>query len=404
MKSFSLRIFYFSIIFFLLFDINFKFAPGLTTSRVVFFLLAFLSFYYWFRFEFKISRYFLNYFSWYFLLLGVIVSISFLQYMYSNDPTQLGRFTYFTMYGVLTPLMLNNFNLSKKLFLLFVGLAVLLQAFLTLGSYFFPNIKELFDLLILYNANFGSENNLRALGFVSVAGATFSVIQFTGVVSFLILLSQNYLFIYQKILIWISILIILISILFIGRTGLFLSLLSIFMYIIFKKNSFNIIFYILISSFILLNIDFISLLENVTSNIDGYDIEYFIAWINSGFRLNNDLVQGLNDMPIPPLSINTVLGTGLVMGPNGVGNASGHDSGYIQSYYSLGLIVSILFYLSYYLFLFIQAKRHKDIIGFLLILVIVLIEFKEFFIFSYTYPFYLFSYLLLGEDKYFEKK
>jgi hypothetical protein len=322
-----------------------------------------------------------------------------MQYFYSKDSTQLGRLTYFTMYGILAPFMLKNLKLTKENFLLFVGFSVLLQSFLTLGSYLFPNVKEVFNSLILYNANFGSENNLRALGFVSVAGAAFSVIQFTGIVSFLILLRQNSFNLYKRFIIWISISIILVSILFIGRTGLFLALSSIIIHLIFGRSPLKNIIYFIFLFFILSSLNFVNFFDNMTSNIEGYDIEFFIAWIKSGFRFNNDLVQGLSEMPIPPLSFETFIGTGLVRDPIGIGNASGHDSGYIQSYYSLGLLVAIYFYFNYYSFLISYAKKHKDLIGLLLFGILVLIEFKEFFVFSYTYPFFLFSYLLLGQQK-----
>ena len=103
-------------------------------------------------------------------------------------------------------------------------------------------------------------------------------------------------------------------------------------------------------------------------------------------------------MSIPKLSYSTIIGTGLVKGPNGEGNASGHDTGYIQSYYSMGLIFAIIFYLSYYLLLISLVKKSRDFVGFILVLVLVLIESKEFFIFSYTYPFFLLSFILIGQN------
>ena len=310
----------------------------------------------------------------------------------------MGRLTYFTMYGIITPFILIKYFKSRKEFVLIVGFASLTQAILTLCSYFIPIFKDFFNDLILYNSNFGEENLMRARGFVSVAGATFSVIQFCGVASFLI-----YLRYYSKsnittLLIWCALIVIIISILFIGRTGLFLSLVALLLYIISNKISIKkaIIWAIVFFSFFQLN--FLTLLEKFTTNIDGYNTELFVAWIDSGFRINNDLVEGLSEMPIPKLSYSTIIGTGLVKGPNGEGNASGHDTGYIQSYYSMGLIFAIIFYLSYYLLLISLVKKSRDFVGFILVLVLVLIESKEFFIFSYTYPFFLLSFILIGQN------
>jgi hypothetical protein len=303
------------------------------------------------------------------------------------------------MYGLITPFIINLFFKSRKEFLILVGLAVLLQSLLTMCSYFNPNISNLFNNLILYNSNFGQENKMRALGFVSVAGATLSVIEFTGIVSLLIYLKYYNTNLISRICIWTIIILILIAILFIGRTGLFLSLFAILLYLFsFGINLKKIaIFSFFIISFSQINLT--DILDKATSNVDGYNTELFFGWINSGFRLNNDLVEGLSQMPIPELSLKTIIGTGLVKDPSGEGNASGHDTGYIQTYYSLGLIFSLIFYFTYYIFLVIHVKKNKDLTGFFLILVLVLIESKEFFIFSYTYPFFLLSFILIGQDK-----
>ena len=146
-------------------------------------------------------------------------------------------------------------------------------------------------------------------------------------------------------------------------------------------------------------INYISILDKFTNDVDGYNTELFLGWLNSGFRLNNDLVQGLSQMPIPELTLRTLFGTGLVKDPSSGGNASGHDTGYIQTYYSLGLIFAIIFYSTYFLFLFKQAKKYKDYLGFLLILVLIVIESKEFFIFSYTFPLFLLSFILISQNE-----
>jgi len=388
----------FFIIFFLLFDINFKFIPGFTTARCAFFVLLIYTATIALKKNSIGSKIFLKNNVWFVCTLFFIFLAAIAQYFISNDLTQIGRLTYFTMYGLITPFILSKYFKSRKEFLILVSIAVLVQSLLTLFSYFNPSVSNLFNNLILYNSNFGQENKMRALGFVSVAGATLSVIEFTGIASLLIYMRHYPTNFVKKTTIWITIFLILISILFIGRTGLFLSLAAILLYlssfgISIKKIGLYLIFGIMVTQ-----INFINFLEKATSNIEGYNTELFIGWINSGFRLNNDLVEGLSQMPIPELSLKTVVGTGLVKDPSGDGNASGHDTGYIQTYYSLGLIFALLFYLSYYTFLIKLVKKNKDFVGLVLILVLVLIESKEFFIFSYTYPFYLLSFILVGQE------
>lgn len=388
----------FFVIFFLLFDINFKFIPGFTTARCTFFVLLIYTASIAVKKKSIGSKFFFKNNALFVCILFCIFLAAITQYFFSNDLTQIGRLTYFTMYGLITPFILSKYFKSRKEFLILVGLAVLVQSILTLSSYLNPSVSNLFNNLILYNSNFGQENKMRALGFVSVAGATLSVIEFTGIVSLLIYMRFYPTNFVKRTTIWITIFLILISILFIGRTGLFLSLAAILLYLFSFGISIKKIGLYLSLILLVTQINFTNILEKATSNVEGYNTELFIGWINSGFRFNNDLVEGLSQMPIPEISLKTVLGTGLVKDPSGDGNASGHDTGYIQTYYSLGLIFSIIFYFTYYSFLIRFVKKNKDFIGFILILVLVLIESKEFFIFSYTYPFFLLSFILVGQD------
>ena len=385
----------FLLVFFILYDINFKFLPGFTSGRISFVVVLVYFLFEWIRSGATFSKFFLNENSWYFNVLIFVIIIAFLQFFSSNDITQVARLFYFTIYGIVTPLILVKiFNKSND-FLLVIGISVLLQSFITLGSYLIPSIKVLLNNLVLYNAHFDASNNTRALGFVSVAGAAFSLIQFTGVFSILTYLNLNHVKWQFKMLLNISILIILISTLFIGRTGLFLSILVLLLFFIFNKFSIKKVILGILCFSIILQINFEKALDFVTKDVDGYNSELFIAWIQSGFRLNNDLVEGLNEMPIPPLTYQTLIGTGLLVGPNGEGNASGHDTGYIQTYYSMGLIIAFVFYVSYFYYLFIKVRRNKFNLSYFLLFILILVESKEFFIFSYAFPFFVFSYILI---------
>jgi hypothetical protein len=386
-------------IFFLLFDINFKFIPGFTTARCTFFALFIYSVLKLFKKNTIGSKSFYKSNAIFIFTLFMIYLVAIIQYFFSDDITQLGRLTYFSLYGLITPFLLSKYFNSRKEFLLLVGIAAVVQSILTLASYFNPAVSNLFNNLILYNANFGQENKLRALGFATVAGATLSVIEFAGIASLLIYMRNYPINFIKSFAIWLSIIIILVAILFIGRTGLFLSLVAIIIYFLsfgldIKKFLFLILIFIIFTQ-----INFISILDKFTNDVDGYNTELFVGWLNSGFRLNNDLVQGLSQMPIPELTLKTFFGTGLVKDPSSGGNASGHDTGYIQTYYSLGLIFAIIFYCTYFLFLFKQVKKYKDYLGFLLILVLIVIESKEFFIFSYTFPLFLLSFILISQNE-----
>lgn len=386
-------------VFFLLYDINFLFLPGFTTARIVFFLLSFLIILetVTIRPKFNISIY--KEYSAFLFLFIVVVAVACIQYVFSKEITQVARLIYFLVYGFITPFILRRLMSSRKEFVTMVFLSVFVQSVLTLAVYFNPPFKDILKSVVLFNSNFADENTIRAFGFVSVGGAAFSLIQFTGVASALYLIRNFEIHWLKKIFMWIGIAIVLLSLVFIGRTGLFLSLAAIGVFVFSYKISFRYISLVAISVATIYQIDFFWLLDRATANLEGFNIDFLIAWLDSGFRLDNDLVQGLSEMPIPPLSSDTVLGTGLVMHPSGFGNASGHDSGYVQTYFSLGLIFAIVFYLNYYLMLLFSVKRTGDWTGFLLVLVLVFVESKEFFVFSYTFPLFVFSFLLISNEK-----
>ena len=100
-------------------------------------------------------------------------------------------------------------------------------------------------------------------------------------------------------------------------------------------------------------------------------------------------------MPIPPLSLNTIVGTGEVFDAEKSVNASGHDSGYIQTYFSLGFVFAIVFYVSYFLFLIRITKLKNLLILLFLIFILFVVEFKEPFIFKYILPFYILTLTVL---------
>ncbi len=98
-------------------------------------------------------------------------------------------------------------------------------------------------------------------------------------------------------------------------------------------------------------------------------------------------------MTIPPLSIETLLGTGIVY-QEGV-LYLGTDIGYIQNYYSLGLILTVAFYSSLLAMLvtFFMQVRSKFFRYYLLffILCMFVVEYKEPFIFKYGYMMVVFA-------------
>ncbi|WP_170857200.1 hypothetical protein [Flavobacterium micromati] len=362
--------------------------PSFTTARIAFLFLVLMSIMRNYGIPKKVF--------YYLFVLFLVLAVAFIQFIFKSDSTQLSRLFWFMIYGVISPFLFVNFLKSRKEFLLLVSVAVVIQAVLSILSFMNPAIKALFYNLVIFTSNFEEEQVLRAVAFASIGGAGLSVIQSLGVISSIALLKLNDFSIYNKVLLWVGITITLISIFLIGRTGLFISFLFIAGYLISEIKSFKstLIFVLIIGA--IYQVNFVSILENMTANVDGFNIDLFTSWIENAFKLKgNDTSEVLASMPIPPISFETIIGTGRVVDESGLGNASMHDSGYIQTYYSLGLLCAFYFYCIYIIFLLLQLKSKSNVYNYFLILVMLIIEVKEPFIFQYVFPFFVLSIILV---------
>ena len=385
--SFLLKIIF---VFGLLYDINFTFLPSITTARVCFLLLLLLSV--------NKKKVFSKTFVYFLLALTFVFLVALIQSFFSSDSTQVSRLLWFTLYGIITPFLFVNFTKSRNEFLYLISFAVAIQALLSVFSFINPSIKSLFYNLVIFTSNFDEDQVLRAVAFASIGGAGLSVIQSVGVIASLVLLKTNKFGLYKSVLLWFIITIIVISIVLIGRTGLFISFLCLLIYFISEIKSFKNIVVISLIVIAVYQINLINLLENLTSDVDGFNVDMFTAWIENAFKIkNNDTSEVLASMPIPPITFQTIIGTGRVVHESGVENASGHDSGYIQTYYSLGLLISVFFYTIYSFFLRYQIRRKSNMYLYILVLIMFMIEIKEPFIFQYVFPFFVLSMILVND-------
>ncbi|SDW70585.1 hypothetical protein SAMN05444338_104136 [Flavobacterium degerlachei] len=384
-------------IFGFLYDINFTFLPSFTSARLAFLFLLLL----FLKKNHGISKNAL----YYILVLFFVFSIALIQFVLVPDSTQLSRILWFSIYGVISPFLFVNFLKSRNEFLILVSVAAAIQAVLSIFSFINPSVKALFYNLVIFTSNFEEDQVLRAVAFASIGGAGLSVIQSLGVISSIALLKINNFGIYRTILIWLMMAITVVSIFLIGRTGLFISLLCIFIYFISEIKSLKKIIVISLVILGIYQINTIDILENLTSNVDGFSVDMFTAWIENAFNIeNNDTSEALASMPIPPVTFQTIIGTGRVVHESGVGNASMHDSGYIQTYYSLGLLTAIYFYISYIIFLIFQVGKGKSGYLYFLILLMFIIEIKEPFIFQYVFPFFVLSMILISDKIEFKEE
>lgn len=355
MKNYAILFIKAIFVFAILFDINFIFLPSITTARVAFLGLLLIPIKGRFYFP-KSLIYFLG------VIFFVFVVVLF-QFVFSHDSTQCSRLLWFIIYGLLIPVLFKKHLKNRNEFLLLMGMATGLQALLSILSFTVPAVKNLFYSLIIFTANFDASLSLRATGFASIGGAGLSVIQSIGVISILALMKFNKYGFVKTTFLWIVVLIILASTFIIGRTGLFISLFAIVIYFISTKIRIKNAVVTCLALLILSQINYTGLLEKIGANVEGFNAELFTGWIANAFSVkDNATKEDLSGMPIPPITLSTIIGTGRVVDISGIGNASGNDSGYIQTYYSLGLITAVLFYISYLIFLiYLINKTEKAI-------------------------------------------
>jgi hypothetical protein len=378
----------FVLIFFILYDINFNFLPYFTTGRIAFLFLLITSFN---------KTNFDNLFYWGCIIFGLLLFYALFQRIYSAESIQTSRLFWFIIYGWILPyLVLFYFKKAEQIYF-FVFLAAILQAILVFVMFFNIEIRfQIMGMLKVVTNITQNETLQRAFGFTSLTGSTFSIVQAGGFFSGVYYLTRTtFNSILIKLLIWLGLMAILLSTVLIGRTGLLISIFFLVYYFIFISNIKQKIIILLIS-FSIYQIDFESSFINLTENIEGFKTEWFITWIEEAFNFRkNSTLEELNTMYVPPITIETIIGLGRVESESGYGNASMNDSGYIQTYYSLGLIMSAVFYLTYFclsFFRWLNSKRNPLILIFLII--VFLVEYKEPFIFKYSLPFLLTTFLV----------
>ncbi|WP_411972652.1 hypothetical protein ACLCDV_00780 [Sphingobacterium sp. Lzh-3] len=331
----------------------------------------------------------------------IFAAFSILQGAYSNDFTQTSRLLFFTLYSVIGAYFFVPYIRGKEELLWLFLIACSFQSIILISTFFTPSVKSFLGSMIEFGGNFKEDNVYRSFGLASTTGAALSVIQSIGVISSVYILKyyrpKRQMF--ANIVLLMGILCFLSSITA-GRTGVIIGLVF-FIFLLFRTFSVKSLFVGTIVFFAIFVLDIESLAIKMLGQIEGFSTEYFIdKWLKEGLSTqDNETLNAINRMKVPPIGWDTIIGTGKIVGLSGE-NASGNDSGYIQTYYSLGLILSICFYggLFWYCLNKIRRGRQKDIMC-LIVLIVFLIEYKEPFIFKYALPFFLFSLLYIETQK-----
>lgn len=314
-----------------------------------------------------------------------------MQFLLVPDFGQLSRFVYLAYFSFLGAAFVAMIAEDMGVILRAVLFAVSVQSVVLFFSFVSPTYRAWFDGAVLTGSNFDANYLYRAPGFSSEGGSSLSVIQSFGVFAGWLLLRENAFYACVRgrgvYLVYLGIALSLLSCIVVGRTGLLLSCIFLLFFLVTVGIRGRLVFFLAISSIII----YVVLSQFLGPLLDSsFSMDYFEQWAFGFFTGNDDTVATLARMPIPSLSSDTIFGTGLASIVDG-NNPSGHDSGFIQAYFSMGLLLSSLLYALYMYVLFYVLRWLPLLERMLLALLIFGLEVKEPFLFKYSTMFLLMS-------------
>ena len=370
--------------------------PAIFSSRkIVFIILIFITFIrgskkglYKLKVEFKNE--FIKIIGLCIYILGYLLILRIVYPKVNGSNYIISRILYFIAYTIIGSQMIVKYIRDIRIFLKSIIFASIIQSTIVFLQFSFYGFREFLNNTFVNEGNISYLREDRANG-LGAEGATLSLLLFCGLFAcgYFIIIKKRVTFKLMIIYLYI-----LLSTMLVGRTGLLIGVINfiVILILISDKSIIKTIFSIIkmIIIFIIILFVFIKLTDNI---IERDRIDKMFKWATSIFTkgINDKSFIALTSMAIPSLTLETLLGTGIYRGVSALGTISQHDSGYVQSYFAIGLINSIVFYIMYYSFLFNIINKiknrtsYKYFIWFLIIIIIV--EYKEPFIFRYIMSF-----------------
>lgn len=370
------------LLFFLLANIQFLGMERLTTGRVVIVLLAL-----WTiaearnPFRFLASRVWLP-----FLPIAYVA----MQFVLVGDSEQLSRFVNLAIYSYLGAALFVTLAGDVKVVLWALLCAISLQSVIIIYSFVSLDYRAWFDTVVATSSNYDASYLYRAPGFTSGGGASLSLTQSMGVfATWLLLRPQQREPVTGRMTYVVATggLLATASCVVVGRTGLLLSGLFLALLLIESKARWRLAI-LLVAAGVMTWLYAGAFISSALG--ESFSLDYFTTWAFASFAGEDSSISELSNMSIPPLSLETIVGTGLGGLVNG-GNPSGHDAGFVQAYYSMGLIFAVTFYLTYLYVLFHCFRWLPLRWRLLLTVVFFLLETKEPFVFKYSAAFVVLS-------------
>ena len=332
----------------------------------------------------------------YFFQLSVFLYVIFQTILLPTDFGMLSKIIVFLVFTLYIAAAASFFFRDVRHFLKVIMICCCIQSVMIFISFIFPAYRDWLSTVMVEGGNIPLTDPFRVPGFSTGSGASLALTISAGVFASMALYWRSTM-LRRKILYLFVSLFMSASCILVGKLGLFLSFFYIFIFFIISSSNFK---HTLFIGFIFL-ISLFTLYLGL--EVDWEAIAYPLERSFSIFIKGEDATAGaLAKMPIPALEIKTIIGTGLAAKANGL-NASGSDIGYIQTYYGFGLVISILFYGSFFFYLVRNILKLDNSGNKLLCIVffmpLFIIEFKEPFITKIIYPIMLLILIFLSQKE-----
>lgn len=314
------------------------------------------------------------------------------------DSTQFARSFYFFLYVIILSPIVAIVIGDRTRFLYAVFFSGIAQACLVYIHFVMPEYRGWLYTIVRETGNVSLLSEVRSAGFSNGASSALSLVVSLSVFCGMVLYTETK-DVLAKIFLLLGTLLIMSSTILIGRLGLIMSFYFFATIFLIKLSALkNIIGIALVSLVVMLFLGQLAF-EYLAQN-DKFETSV-IGWAFS--ILNNDdvTVERLSHMTIPPLNINNIfIGNGVVKLSNGF-NASGSDIGYIQTYFAVGLVMTIYFYIFLLSYLIKHLRKvSSKLIPLVLLAPLMIVELKEPFVFKYMYPFFILVFFYLSTRKY----
>jgi hypothetical protein len=316
-----------------------------------------------------------------------------------GDTVQFSRLMHFVFYVLLgSALFAAASGYDADRFARAFALTTALQGALIFYSFVAPGFRHWLSRLLVQGGNIPFTTPLQAPGFSNSSGAALSLVQALGM--FTALLAARRAEGRPRRLLLLAGAVAGASTLVVGRTGLQLALLFACFFVFYGPPARALRNLCLLGSAVLalavVGDGLLALLSTVVptaADTVAWAFEFFLRGTGSGF-----FQEFFGRQDVPSLTLETLVGTGRVTAYDGVTNASGHDSGYVQTYYALGLPMAVAFYLAVAAALseaWALARQQRGALA-ALVTAIFVVEVKEPFLFKYVMPFLAFALLWLA--------